>query len=142
CHFQPSSIENPESQLPTPDLPSATQPLPGNQRAFKPKARNGKIARLPYAQRDMVNRMLRNNIPHDKIRGALEEHNITVTERNISNWKTRGGYRDWCFEQDRAIENHLVQDNLMEHLRKHDATDLPEIGLQLAATNLSQFFLH
>jgi hypothetical protein len=40
----------------------------------------------------MVNRMLRNNIPQSKIVGALDEHGIKVTERNVSNWKTRGGY--------------------------------------------------
>src|SRR5260370_42120419 len=56
--------------------------------------RNGKIARLPYLERDMVNRMLRNNIPHSKIVGALEEHGIRVTVRNVSNWKTRGGYKE------------------------------------------------
>jgi hypothetical protein len=126
--------------------PSHRQPsTPGHPlattRAFKPKARNGKIARLPHVERDMVNRMLRNSIAYDKIREALSEHGIHVTERNISNWKTRGGYKEWCVEQDRALENRLLQDNLVEHLRKHDATELPEIGLQLAATNLSQFFL-
>ena len=80
----------------------------------------------------MVNRMLRNNIPHETIRQALEEHEIRVTVRNISNWKTRGGYHDWCREQDRALETRLLQDNLTEHLRKTDASQLPEVGLQLA----------
>jgi len=89
----------------------------------------------------MVNRMLRNNIPHSRIVGALDEHAIIVTERNISNWKTRGGYREWCVEQDRALETRLHQDNLIEHLRTTDATQLSEVGLQLAATQLSQFFL-
>jgi hypothetical protein len=89
----------------------------------------------------MVNRMLRDRIPHNKIRDALDEHGISVTERNISNWRTRGGYNDWCAEQERALENHLFQDNLIQHLRKNNATDLPEIGLQLAATSLAQFFL-
>jgi len=106
------------------------------------RTRNGKIARLPYVERDMVNRMLRDGIPHEQIRDALDEHGIRVTERNISNWKTRGGYQEWCLEQDRALENRLRQDNLTEHLKKHDASELPEVGLQLAATNLSQFFLN
>ena len=34
-----------------------------------------------------------------------------------------------------------LQDNLTEHLRKHEATQLPEVGLQLAATELSQFLI-
>jgi len=88
----------------------------------------------------MVNRMLRNNVPYPKILDALEEHGIRVTQRNISNWKTRGGYKEWCLEQDRALETRLLQDNLLEHLRKNDAGQLPEVGLQLAASHLSQFF--
>jgi hypothetical protein len=89
----------------------------------------------------MVNRMLRDRVPYNKICEALEEHGISLTERNISNWKTRGGYDNWCAEQESALQNHLLQDNLIEHLRKNNATDLPEIGLQLAATSLAQFFL-
>ncbi len=103
--------------------------------------RNGKIARLPYLERDMVNRLLRNNISHAMIVGALEEHGIRVTVRNVSNWKTRGGYQEWRHEQDRALELRLRQDNLLEFLRKGDASQLPEIGLQLAATQISEFFL-
>jgi hypothetical protein len=89
----------------------------------------------------MINRMLRNNIPHSQIVDALDELQFKLTERNISNWKTRGGYRDWCIAQDRALETRLLQDNLLEHLRKNDASQLAEVGLQLAATQLSQFFL-
>jgi len=110
-------------------------------RASKPKVRNGKIARLPHPLRDMVNRMLRNNIPYSGIVAALEEHDVHVTERNVSNWKTRGGYKEWCAEQDRALEIRLVQDNLTDYLRKNDASQVPEVGLQLAATRLSQFLL-
>ena len=89
----------------------------------------------------MVNRMLRNSIRHDTIAEALDEHGFKVTVRNISNWKTRGGYKEWCIEEDRALENRLLQDNLTEHLRKNDASQLPEVGLQIAATHLSQFLL-
>src|SRR5258705_12409573 len=101
----------PIHQSPNPLIPSVA----------RPRARNGKIARLPYPERDMVNRMLRTNITHENIKGALEEHGIRVTERNISNWKTRGGYAEWCAEQDRAVEARILQDNLLEHLRHIDA---------------------
>jgi hypothetical protein len=135
---QPAAAPNNESPqfalLPSP-------PAPAQTRAFAPKTRNGKIARLSYDVRDMINRMLRNNLPHRRIREALAEEDIQVTLRNISNWKTRGGYKEWCLEQDRALETRLLQDNLTEHLRKHDAGQLPEVGLQLAATSLSQFLL-
>src|SRR5262245_36032773 len=135
-------MNTPLEILPNPEpAPSASTCNLQPTRSFGHKIRNGKIARLPYLERDMVNRMLRNNIAASRIKDALDEHGYTVTQRNISNWKTRGGYRDWCIEQDRALETRLLQDNLTEHLRKSDASQLPEVGLQLAATELSQYFL-
>jgi hypothetical protein len=103
--------------------------------------RKGKIARLPRLERDMVNRMLRNNIPYSTIVEALDEHSICVTQRNISNWRTRGGYREWCAEQERQLQLSLMQDNLTDYLRKNDAGQLPEVGLQVAATQLSSMLL-
>jgi len=137
------TISTAECQIDSTNSVEATAtPAPQFKVLLAPRCvRNGKIARLPYLERDMVNRMLRNNIPYAKIVEALREHDIRVTERNVSNWKTRGGYNDWRLEQDRALETHVLQDNLSEHLRRNDATMLPEVGLQLAATNLSQYFL-
>ena len=107
----------------------------------KPRTRLGKIARLPKCERDMVNLLLRNNVAYRKVVDALEEHGIRVTERNVSNWKTRGGYKEWCAEQDHALHVRLHQDNLADYLRQNDASQVPEVGLQLAATQLSQFLL-
>ena len=110
-------------------------------RASSPHIRNGKIARLPKLERDLVNRMLHNNIPYAKIVGALDEVGITATQRNISNWKTRGGYKEWCAEQERQLQLSLLQDHLTDYLRKNDASQLPEVGLQVAATQLSLVLL-
>ena len=110
-------------------------------RASAPCIRNGKIACLPKLERDMVNRMLHNHVPYSKIVGALDELQINVTERNVSNWKTRGGYKEWCVEQERQINLSRLQDNLVDYLRKNDAGQLPEVGLQVAATQLSHMFL-
>src|SRR2546422_2219851 len=123
------------------------QPLSGLElshvqpRASAPRIRNGKIAHLPKLERDMVNRMLHNHVPHSKIVGALDELNIKVTERNVSNWKTRGGYKEWCVEQERQLNLSRLQDNLTDYLRKNDAGQLPEVGLQIAATQLSHMLL-
>jgi hypothetical protein len=105
------------------------------------KPRNGKIARLPKLERDMVCRMLANNLPHRSIVNALDDCGFHVTERNVSNWKTRGGYKEWRAAQDHALELRTFQDNLTEFLRRHDASELPEVGLQSAATNLSAILL-
>src|SRR3954470_23490841 len=67
---------------------------------------------------------------------------IAVTVRNISNWKTRGGYREWCAEQERQLQLSHMQDNLADYLRKNDATQIPEVGLQVAATQLSSMLLN
>ena len=109
--------------------------------ALPKKPRNGKIARLPKPVRDVVNRMLFNHIPQQNIVDALDEIGIQVTQRNISNWKTHGGYHEWRLAQEHALQLRLHQDNLLDHIRRHDASELPELGLQLAATQLSQFFL-
>jgi len=129
--LHPKTVETAAPQLEVLPAPlAASRPAPGIQnrvssiehpaatRAFKPKVRNGKIARLPHIERDMVNRMLRNSIPYDKIREALEEHGIRVTERNISNWKTRGGYKEWCAEQDRAsktVSSRIISSSTSEN---------------------------
>ena len=111
------------------------------QRTPGKRTRHGKIARLPKDLRDMVNRLLRNNIPYSRIVRALKQYDILVTERNISNWKVLGGYREWCLAEDHAVQLRLHQDNLVNLLRKDSASEVPEVGLQVAATRLSQFFL-
>ena len=105
------------------------------------RSRNGKIARLPKPERDMVNRMLFNHLPYATIVAALDEIGIHVTERNVSNWKTRGGYCEWCRAQEHALNLHRHQDHLVDFLRRADASELSEVGLQAAATQLSNFFL-
>ena len=134
--FAPTVVDAQHTAL-VPAPPAAVAP----PAPFKTRTRCGKIARLPTDMRDMVNRMLRNGVPYAKIVAALDEIGVTVTERNVSNWKTRGGYREWCLAQDHAVALHAHQDNLIALLRKENATDVSEVGLQTVATRLSQFFL-
>jgi hypothetical protein len=88
----------------------------------------------------MVNRMLMNGAPYKNIVAALSEADVSVTERNISNWAT-GGYLEWRMEQEHVLQNRLDQDHLLDFLRRDDAAELPEVGLQAAATRLSQVLL-
>jgi hypothetical protein len=105
------------------------------------RMRNGKIARLPKLERDLVNKLLHNHVPYSKIVWALEERGLTVTERNISNWRTRGGYKEWCAEQQNQLRMAHLQDHLTDYLRKHDAQQLPEVGLQVASTQLTSLLM-
>jgi hypothetical protein len=134
----PPAIQLPasDSQRPIGDIPN---PVP---KTIRKLSRNGKIARLAKPLRDMVNLMLQNNIQHSMIAEALEEHDVRVTKRNISNWKTRGGYNEWRLEHERIITKRLRQDNITDYLRATNATHLPEVGLQLAATQLCEFLLN
>jgi len=88
----------------------------------------------------MVNRMLSNGVPYKNIVAALDEEGFTVTERNISSWAT-GGHLEWRFEHDLVLQNRLDQDQLVDHLRRDHASELPEVGLQAAATRISQILV-
>jgi len=88
----------------------------------------------------MVNRMLWNGVPYKNIVAALDDAGFTLIERNISNWAT-GGYLEWRLEQEAVLENRLNQDHLLDFLRRDDAPELPEVGLQAAATRLSQVLM-
>src|SRR5947209_4207042 len=66
----PATIEQHSANpVPSPEAVALVQVAPQLplSRASKPHGRNGKIARLPKLERDMVNRMLFNNIRHAKI---------------------------------------------------------------------------
>src|SRR5439155_6690489 len=78
------------------------------------RLRNGKISRLPKLERDLVNKLLHNHVPYSKIVWALGERGITVTERNLSNWRTRGGYREWYDEQENQLRLAHLQDHLTD----------------------------
>lgn len=129
--------------------PSTSNPLeavisapPTANAHLSQRMRNGKIARLPKLERDLVNKLLHNHVPYSKIVSALSERDITVTERNISNWKTRGGYKEWCAEQDNQLRLAHIQDHLTDYLRKHDAQQLPEVGLQVASTQITSLLMN
>ena len=102
--------------------------------------RKGHVACLPKAQRDMVNRMLSNGLAYKNIIHALSECGFSLTEKNISNW-ANGGYLEWQAEQEFILQHHFEQDHLLDYLRREDATELPEVGLQAAATRISQLLL-
>jgi len=152
---QAGTTEIPNSALPTPHSEVALVPkvdrvttinsqpstisLPAAAPARKIR-RNGRIASLPRLQRDMVNHMLWNAVPYKNIVAALDEADYTVTERNISSWAT-GGYLEWSLAQEHVLENRLDQDHMLDFLRRDDAPELPEVGLQAAATRLSQVLL-
>ena len=103
--------------------------------------RNGLIARLPKDCRDMVNRMISNGAPYKQIVGAVDECGFTVSERNLSNWAA-GGHLDWLNEQADLTHHRHIQDALLDHVRRDEPSELPEVGLQAAATRISELLVH
>src|SRR5436309_1451661 len=132
-----STEEDGRSALP---VPRSTLAAPKHSEGGRKIRRNGRIACLPKVQRDLVNHMLWNGVPYKNIVAALDEADFTVTERNISNWAT-GGYLEWSLAQEHVLQNRLDQEHMLDFLRRDDAPELPEVGLQAAATRLSQVLL-
>jgi hypothetical protein len=143
--FQRRTVEPATTQTSEPEansLECIISAPPAATTRLSRRIRNGKIARLPKLERDMVNKLLHNHVPYSKIVWALGERDITVTERNISNWRTRGGYKEWCAEQENQLHLAHIQDHLTDYLRKHDAQQLPEVGLQVASTQLTSLLMN
>jgi hypothetical protein len=76
--------------------------------------RHGKIARLPHALRERLNRRLRNNESVPRLLAwlnadptvrkilAADFHNSDVTSHNLCDWRY-GGYVDWLTRRDRLV---------------------------------------
>jgi hypothetical protein len=60
--------------------------------------RNGKVARLPLALRDQINRMLDNGLPYKAIIEKLGPVGQHLNEDNLSNWRL-GGFQDYLKAQ-------------------------------------------
>ena len=56
--------------------------------------RNGKVARLPFALREQINRMIDDGLPYKVIIQKLGPAGQHLNEDNLSNWRL-GGYKDY-----------------------------------------------
>src|SRR5258707_3596455 len=96
--------------------------------------RNGKIARLPLAVRQELNRRLDegeqgkklvawlNGLPAVQAIAAAEFGGKAIREQNLSEWK-QGGYRDWLAKQE-ALE---IAERLCENATGWDAGRPPTL---------------
>lgn len=84
---------------------------------FRRRARTGAVAQLPKPERDMVSRMIESGVPYRRIAEAVDAAGFEVSERNISNWVTRGGFLEWQLLRDHSLENRLRQDDLLDQHR-------------------------
>ena len=84
---------------------------------FETRPRNGKVARLPEATRDQINRMIEDGATYraiiEKLRQSATQLPYAISEMNLSNW-FRSGYAEWQEEQFRKS----VQDSAPGNLTK------------------------
>src|SRR3954466_3691241 len=80
-------------------LPASVTALDHKLRGLNNHTRIGKIARLRYEVREMVNGMLRGGLRYIDIVARLRKQGYThINENNLSFWKS-GGYLDWLDHQ-------------------------------------------
>jgi hypothetical protein len=106
--------------------------------------RTGKIARLPRAIREQLNRRLRdgemqsklvewlNSLPETLIMLAAEFEGRPVNEQNLSEWKA-GGYRDWVALQESLEMIRELSDNTTELRAASDELLTDKLAVWLAA---------
>src|SRR5207237_598435 len=90
--------------------------------------RQGRIATLPFALREEINRKLRDNITGKHlIKWLFQEHGETLkaggikelTPKNVSTWRI-GGYKDWLHRQLRLEEMRIQRELAFEIAQKDD----------------------
>ena len=84
--------------------------------------RNGKMARLPRATRDMINRMLDDGLPYHVILDELGDAAQGINFQNLTNWK-KGGYQDWVKNQERAERLRLEMETAIDLLKENPDID-------------------
>src|SRR5215471_17457066 len=76
----------------------------------------GKIAELPKAQRDLINKMLLEGSTYGAVAAEMIKHGVSLNGENVSNWY-HSGFQEYLEQQDWLSQ--------MSHL-KEDAADLPD----------------
>jgi len=76
----------------------------------------GKIAELPKAQRDLINKMLHDGATYGVVIAEMIKHGVSLNGENVSNWY-HSGFQEYLEQQDWLTQ--------MNHL-KEDASDLPD----------------
>jgi hypothetical protein len=79
----------------------------------------GKVGRLPKEVRDQINQMILDGVTYKKIISQLGPPGVGLTENNISNWKTDGGFDDYLEEQERLYE-YRARFEFLERVAKTD----------------------
>jgi len=130
---------NPEPQIPVPETQPALE-LPEFRLASienrKSKIENsrkptGKIAKLPKAQRDIINQMLDDGATYKSIEIEMAKHGISLNGENISNWFD-SGFQLYLQHQDRIAETRLLRENASDLVQDYNVIQFHQAANQLA----------
>ena len=123
------------------NLPSPLAILNPSGRSPSDGRRNGKIARLPKATRDMINHMLDDGLPYPVIIDELGEAGDGLNAQNLTNWKN-GGYQDYLKVQEMIDRARAQAEVAAEILRETegiaDSAKIMEACRVIAAVQLMQ----
>jgi len=102
--------------------------------------RTSKISRLPYDIRQLLNIMLRDGAPYDRIARTLADRGHNISVNNLSRWHSTG-YDDWLQEQAWLEEMRLRLDFAGEVAHEKNAKLLDAASLRIAITRMYTFLL-
>lgn len=97
---------------------------------------NGKIARLPEKLRDQLNQSIADGVPHHEILKGLGEHGKGITDRNVSNWKTHGGYERWLEHRDTKAALSITRGEAADLAAEKPAAPLQDASRSLASAQI------
>ena len=106
--------------------------------------RNGKVARLPFALRSEINRMLDDGLPYKAIIEKLGEAGRHLNEDNLSNWRL-GGYQDYLKAQvihERARAQTEAAADVVRDTGHLDPAQLQQVCQEIALLHYLNTLMH
>jgi hypothetical protein len=105
--------------------------------SIPPSRRNGKVARLPHATRQVINQMLDDGIMYKDIIARLGDAGADLTVHNLSNWRM-GGYQDYLNEQREETATRIRTEAAVELAKSNTLPATDEIGRTINQLSLLQ----
>lgn len=150
----PAAAPEPQGSI-TPPLQASAAPSPqppttaSIQQSINPpihqsgpssRRRRGKIARLPYRVRELVNLMLRDGLPYADITRKIAEHGYTLSLDSLSRWHS-GGYQTWLREQELLDDQHACLHFATRVLNQKHSQAIQETSIRIAILRMYNLLL-
>jgi hypothetical protein len=116
-----------------PGQPDSSVPFTHHESRITSSGRKptGKIASLPRAQRDIINRMLDDGATGKAIETEMAKHGVSLNGENISNW-FQNGFQQYLQHQDHIAEMRLLRENASDLVQDYNVVQFHQAANQLA----------